>query len=152
MRFRARHAGPRAGWRSGDVGRRHAAPQWSRRPTDLESRPTPSTNEAAVVDVQVLDQAAVDRVNASRVLGYRHSDDRLLEPPRWHTHSARTQTVKAERTRAASDRASRTPRVRPHLRSARPTRTSTRRIEGDAGRGPHRLGSGRLPAELLSDV
>src|SRR5437870_9626700 len=83
MRFRAGHAGPRAGLRSGDVGRRHATPQWSPRPTDLESRPTPSTNEAAVVDVQVLDQAAVDRVNASRVLGYRHSDDRLLEPPRW---------------------------------------------------------------------
>ena len=69
MRFRAGHAGPRAGLRSGDVARRRATPQWSPRTTDLESRPTPSTNEAAVVDVQVLDQAAVDRVNASRVLG-----------------------------------------------------------------------------------
>jgi len=27
--------------------------------------------------VPVLDQVAVDHVNASRVLGYRHSDDRL---------------------------------------------------------------------------
>ena len=45
-----------------------------------------ASNAAGVVDVQVLDQAAVDHINASRVLGYRHSDDWLLEPPRRHTH------------------------------------------------------------------
>src|SRR5207237_9068173 len=56
-------------------------------------RPGPPTENLArlprqmrrhVVDVQVLDQAAVDHINASQVLGYR--DDRPLEPPRRHTH------------------------------------------------------------------
>ena len=50
----------------------------------LGDRVGPGQHAAAVVDVQVLDQAAVDHINASQVLGYR--DDRLLEPPRRHTH------------------------------------------------------------------
>jgi hypothetical protein len=52
----------------------------------LGDRVGPGQHASGVVDVHVLNQAAVDRVNASRVLGYRHSDDWLLEPPRRHTH------------------------------------------------------------------
>ena len=37
-----------------------------------------ASTRRASSDVQVLDQAAVDHINASQVLGYR--DDRLLEP------------------------------------------------------------------------
>ena len=48
----------------------------------LGDRVGPGQHVAGVVDVQVLDQAAVDHINASQVLGYRYSDDRLLEPPR----------------------------------------------------------------------
>ena len=48
----------------------------------LGDRVGPGQHAAGVVDVQVLDQAAVDHINASQVLGYRYSDDRLLEPPR----------------------------------------------------------------------
>ena len=44
----------------------------------LGDRVGPGQHAAGVVDVQVLDQAAVDHINASQVLGYR--DDRLLEP------------------------------------------------------------------------
>ena len=50
----------------------------------LGDRVGPGQHAAGVVDVQVLHQAAVDHINASQVLGYR--DDRLLEPPRRHTH------------------------------------------------------------------
>ena len=46
----------------------------------LGDRVGPGQHAASVVERAGLDQAAVDHINASQVLGYR--DDRLLEPPR----------------------------------------------------------------------
>jgi hypothetical protein len=45
----------------------------------LGDRVGPGQHAAGVVDVQVLDQGPSTIFNTSRVLGYRHSDERLLE-------------------------------------------------------------------------